>query len=315
MQNKLLGIAIPTYNRPKILEENILAMLPEIRRLGVPIYISDDSPGDETEVMVAKLRQLHKPVYYTRNKPSLGHDMNFVATIKSADTDYVWYLGDSVVIDQGGLEKVHALLLTSRPDFCFVNNEIRCVDTRDYHVNDLRDFLKRFAWHLTLSGATIYSRAAVHSLTIPSVESWRNFPQLGLIFQYGLVKNRTAYWLGSCGVSSNRNKKSYWSSAVVTTFAVDWVNLVKNFSSAYSDTELREIFLSHSLHTGIFGWRKAIRYRLDRALTFKLLRTYRLEIKLAAHTNYAFLTIISLLPVAASRRIVKFLKGAKSRLG
>jgi abequosyltransferase len=208
MQSNLLAIAIPTYKRPEILDENIRSMLPEIQRLGVPVYISDDSPDHETEAMAARLREIYEHIYYTRNTPGLGHDLNFIATVQLPASDYVWYLGDAAIINPGDLEKVYAALSSYRPDL-----------------------LRRFAWHLTLTGATIYSRAAVQSVHAGDVPRWRNFPQLGLIFQYALSANRTAYWMGSSGVSSNRNKKSYWSSAVVTTFAVDWVKILRNISA------------------------------------------------------------------------------------
>jgi abequosyltransferase len=312
MQSDLLAIAIPTYKRPAILNENLRAMLPEIQRLGVPVYISDDSPDDETQAMVTGLRQTYDRIYYTRNTPGLGHDLNFVATVQLPESDYVWYLGDSVVINAGDLEKAYVALAAHRPDFLFVNNENRCADTADYRVTDFRGFLQKFAWHLTLSGATIYSRAAVQSVHARSVAQWRNFPQLGLIFQYALAGERTAYWMGSSGVSSNRNKKSYWSSAVVSTFAVDWVKLISNFSSFYSTAELQDIILSHSLHTGIFSWRNAIRYRLNGALSFKLLKAHQAEIKLASHTSYVVLLSISMLPVALGQRIVQCLKYIKN---
>lgn len=312
MQGDLLAIAIPTYKRPAILDENIRAMLPEIRRLGIPVYVSDDSQDHETEAVVAALRQVYERIYYTKNTPGLGHDLNFVATIHLPDADYVWYLGDSVVIDAGALEKAHTVLSTYRPDFLFVNNENRCADTGDYRVTDLREFLQHFAWHLTLTGATIYSRAAAQSVQPGDVKPWRNFPQLGLIFQYGLAAKRHAFWIGSSGVSSNRNKKSYWSTAVVTTFAVDWVNFIRNFAAFYPDEKLREMILSHSRHTGIFSWRNAIRYRLNRALSLKLLQTHRAEIKLASHTSYAVLLLIATLPVAVTERIVQCLKYVKN---
>lgn len=312
MQSDLLAIAIPTYKRSEILNENIRAMLPEIQRLGVPVYISDDSPDHETQSVVSELRRIYDRIYYTQNMPGLGHDRNFVATVQLPESDYVWYLGDSVVINAGDIEKAYMALLKFRPEFLFVNNENRCADTNDYPVVDLRNFLQRFAWHLTLTGATIYSRAAVRSLHAGDVTRWRNFPQLGLIFQFGLAGNPKAYWMGSAGVSSNRNKKSYWSNAIVTTFAVDWVNLVRNFAASYSSRELQEIFLSHSLHTGIFGWRNAIRYRLSGSFSWSLLRTHQAEIKLASHTSYAVLLLISMLPVVAGQRIVQFLKYLKN---
>lgn len=311
MQNKLLAIAIPTYKRPAILNENIRAMLPEIQRLGIPVYISDDSPDDATEIMVAGLRKLHEYVYYTRNAPGFGHDLNFVATVQLPDANYVWYLGDSVVINPGDLEKAHVTLAQERPDFLFVNNEKRCNDTSDYIVTDVRGFLQQFAWHLTLSGATIYSHAAASSVQVADVKRWRNFPQLGLIFQYGLGKNRRVFWMGSSGVSTNRNKQSYWSSTVVTTFAVDWVNLLKDFAAPYTAAQLQEMIRSHSRHTGIFNWRNVVRYRLNGAFSFTLLKTHRTELEQASDTSYPVLLLISILPIAACQSIVRCLRYIK----
>jgi glycosyltransferase involved in cell wall biosynthesis len=315
MRPDLLALAIPTYNRPEILHDNLRGMLPEIQRLGVPVYISDDSPGNETEVMVAALRQRYERIYYRRNTPGLGHDLNFVATIQLPESDYIWYLGDSIVIDAGALEKVHTALSTFHPDLLFVNSESRCVDNSDCCVPDLRVYLQRSAWHLTLTGATVYSREAVLSVRERDVARWKNFPQLGLIFQFGLAENRMAYWMGSCGVSSNRNKKSYWTNAVVTTFAVDWVNLLRNFAAAYTAAQLREIFLSHSLKTDTFAARNIVIYRLNNGFPFKLVWKYRNQLKLASHTPYPVLVLISLLPVAAWRwvkRCLRYIKHARA---
>lgn len=312
MQSDLLAIAIPTYNRPAILSENIRAMLPEIQKLGIPVYISDDSPNHDTENAVSELRQTYDYIYYTRNAPGLGHDLNFVATIQLPRSEYVWYLGDSVLVNKGDVEKAFAILTELRPDFLFVNNENRCADTGNYSVTNVRDFLRRFAWHLTLSGATIYSKAAVQSLHAPNVKQWRNFPQLGLIFQYALSGNRSLYWAGSSGVSTNRNKLSYWKSSVVTTFAVDWVNLVKNFASFYSAQELQEMIVAHSFYEKTFSWRNVIKYRINGAFSFDLLRKHRVELKQASHTSFVILVLISLLPLAACRWIVGCVKHIKN---
>lgn len=307
--SKLLAIAIPTYNRHEILYDNLRCMLPEIIGLSVPVYISDDSTNDKTERAVKKLRAHYPNIFYVRNRPGLGHDRNFLATLRMPQEAYVWYLGDSIIIEAGTLSRVNAVLRNESPDMVFVNAEHRCADERDYAVKDIAGFLKEFAWHLTLSGATIYSRKVVDILE--GVAQWRNFPQLGLILQYGLEKNCNSYWMGSAGVAANKHKKSYWGNSVVDTFARDWVNLIRQFSGHYSPKKLEQIIRSHSLHTNIFSMGGVIRHRANGAFPLKTVLKNRDELRLASQVSFYQLVIIAATPRPICRLIVAALTRLK----
>jgi abequosyltransferase len=303
MPSNLLAIAIPTYNRAVILEQNIRAMLPEIIKLSLPLYLSDDSNTDSTAEVVARLREEYPHIHYRRNVPGLGHDKNFVSTICLPSEDYVWFLSDSSIVEAGALEAVYAVLLDQRPDMLFVNAERRCDDTQEYTVSDIRDFIRKRAWHLTLTGATVYSRAA-GAVSEEEVAQWRNFPQLGLILRYCLSGNRKLIWMGSMNVLSNKSKKSYWAAAVIDTFVVDWINVIKTCSTSYSDTDLRGMILSHSLHTKLFGLMNLIRHRANGALSLSSIRTNREGLQMASQTSYGTLLIIAATPRAVCRFIV-----------
>jgi glycosyltransferase involved in cell wall biosynthesis len=157
--NSILAIAIPTFNRSEILRENLQAMLPELIEQRISVYISDDSHDERTLEMSEALRCEHPLVFYTKNHPRFGHDANFFATLAMPDTDYVWYLGDSIYFVPGTLAKVLRTLTDTRPDFCFLNAYAPEKGSRLIEAEAVHPFLLDRTWYLTLSGATIYSRA------------------------------------------------------------------------------------------------------------------------------------------------------------
>jgi len=106
MKNKKLAIAIPTYNRASIVKENILLMLNEIKRYSIPLYISDDSNNEETKLVVVDLKKEYDYIYYYKNQPGLGHDKNCIRTLALPNEEYIWYLGDSIIIEDGGIKNV-----------------------------------------------------------------------------------------------------------------------------------------------------------------------------------------------------------------
>ncbi|WP_292039970.1 glycosyltransferase family 2 protein [Massilia sp. UBA6681] len=256
--NSRLALAIPTYNRSAILYENLKEMLPEIREHSIPIYISDDSKDSETESMVAKLKDEYEFIFYRRNDPSLGHDRNFFATLAMPDSDYVWYLGDSLYLRPGALTDVLARANQGH-DFIFINSYAKDPVDRAIEGKDVKDFLVDRGWYLTLSGATVYGRGP---RSLPVAEErrvqWTNFPQLGLIFEYASLRPTSCAWLGQPSICFNRKKKSYWLKTALRVFVRDWAALVRSFPRLFTESEQNHVIRSHGLNTGLFGFKSLI---------------------------------------------------------
>ena len=72
----------------------------------MPVHVSDDSPGPETELAMKEIAVTYDLLHYTKNTPSLGHDRNFFRTLQLPTAEYVWYLGDSVFIRPGVLDRI-----------------------------------------------------------------------------------------------------------------------------------------------------------------------------------------------------------------
>ncbi len=280
--NTRLAIAISTYNRAHILEDNIVRLLPDLLASSVPIYISDDSDNFETQAAVSRLKARYPYIYYNKNTVRLGHDGNFFVALNLPNSDYVWYLGDGIFIYPTVLSDVLDTL-QSDVDFCFLNSRIQHQVSKFISVDEMRSFLYHNAWHLTLSGATIYGRK-VRSIFISEQKKreWKNFVQLGLIFEYCSRSEATAYWKGSFSIAGNEKKgASYWAQKAFDVFVLDWTCLISSFLGFLSQNEIRHIVRSHAAKTGIFNIRTLAQLRLEDRLNLEIFDRYRNEIDMA----------------------------------
>ncbi len=110
--NKLLTIAIPTYNRAPFLKECISKILTQIRGYEdrIELLVSDNCSTDETENIVQGFISDGAPIRYNRNETNLGMDGNFVYCFEHATGEYVWILGDDDYLVEGAITKLMGIL-------------------------------------------------------------------------------------------------------------------------------------------------------------------------------------------------------------
>jgi GT2 family glycosyltransferase len=86
---------IPTYKRPKLLEETVRSVWGQ-SRLPEEILIGDDSPGKETETLVKEVLAPASPVpiRYWHNRPSLGEARNVDLLYREAQGEAILHLHD-----------------------------------------------------------------------------------------------------------------------------------------------------------------------------------------------------------------------------
>lgn len=314
LHNPRLALAIPTYNRAAILEQNLRTMLPELQEFSLPVYISDDSTNAETKEAIASLKRNYPFLFYRHNDPRLGHDENFFSTLGTPDTDYVWYLGDSVFVKPGGLRAVlHSL--ESNPDFCFVNAYVKGRPDEHIKPDQMKNFLIDRTWYLTLSGATIYSRKsrAVY-VTESKKKQWKNFPQLGFVLEYCSLYRAQCEWLGEPIISINRSKKSYWDKQAFSVFAQDWGALIRSFPTLFTDTVVNKVIRSHSDNMGLFRPWGLLRLRAHNVLNIQTLNEYEKDFSVASgHTMLA--KFLCRLPQSACKQCVLLVRMLKQVFG
>lgn len=304
MKNNILAIAIPTYNRALILEANFSLMLPEIEKFSIPVYVSDDSNNKETEELIARIKTKYPYIFYSANNPSLGHDKNCIKTLSLPTEEYVWYLGDSIIIEQGGIECILKNIEKHQPSFLAVNHKTRGINLKDRLYVDKNFLLIELAWHLTMSGATIYSRNSLIDVKSLNLSKFVNFPQTALIFEEFKNENSTLYWCNKQIISTNTNKESYWNKSVFKVFITDWTNCVNNFDKQYSYKNKEIAIYSHSINTGLFSFGRFIRNRATDRFDLKEYLYYAKQLRKHSRVNFVFIFLISIFPKAILRLLL-----------
>jgi len=306
MINARLTIAIPTYNRHLVLKENLELMLPEIMEFEVPVYISDDSSDNHTEDMIKGLLEAYPNFHYRKNDPRLGHDRNCMSTLKMADEEYVWYLGDSQIIMSGGIKRVLEAISEKSPDFISVNSLHRCINlpTRDYR--DANSFFTDLAWHATLTGATIYRKDILFRSGYERYIG-SNFMQLGILLQELLESSKGISWINENLIYGNDRKGgSYWNRQVFKVFAEDWVDFVSSLPDGYSHENKVKVMRSHSDNTGLFSERSYMAYRISGKLDLKSYFKYYSKLKYATSMDIRDVLQMALTPrILVKRRFEK----------
>lgn len=96
--NKLLTIAIPTYNRAEYLDKQLGWLAEAIKgyESDCEILVSDNCSTDHTQSIISKWQNILKNITFKSNKNSenIGVMRNIMYCLTAAKTQYVWAIGD-----------------------------------------------------------------------------------------------------------------------------------------------------------------------------------------------------------------------------
>lgn len=109
---KLLTIAIPTYNRAQYLNESLKRIGAELKGFEdlVELIIADNCSPDDTAQVVQTHINMGLNLTYVRNQENIGMDRNFVQCFKLAKSKYVWVLGDDDFLLSGSIKELLGIL-------------------------------------------------------------------------------------------------------------------------------------------------------------------------------------------------------------
>jgi FkbM family methyltransferase len=251
VSNKRLALAIPTFRRSRMVEDNLTRIVDELKELDIAVYLSDDSPDQETELVVGMLQ--YGNFHYRRNSPALGHDSNVLMTLLWPEEEYVWLLGDSVRPRPGQLKKILGFL--SEQDLIFVNSHhpetLKSVPFADGEA--ARTLVRDLLWHQALTGATIYHRRVRTWVKTSNLEVKTNFPQLSVIMGYASSNPVSVSWFEEKSIEATFLKKqSYWHRDALNVFVDDWVSLIRAHPILVPPDRRAAILKSHSAKTYLF---------------------------------------------------------------
>lgn len=300
--NKILAIAIPTYNRSEILYDNMPSLLLEAKKYSIPIYISDNSMNDQTKNTIDHYLLDYENIFYEKNLDDVGHDRNSLSVLRIPQTDYVWLLGDSLKVSEFAIRDVLDVINKYTPGLVAVNAVGRELNFNSGNYQSCVDVFSMLGWHLTLTGAVIYSREAIESMDYEKILKNNNFPQIPLIFNY-LATHKSLYWINNKIIKASKKKKGYWASKALSIFIDDWSNSINNLSSIYPKNVKNKVILKHSHKTNVFGFKSLIMLRVAGGFNYRLLRSYGKTLMVHSTLKPMLVVIISVVPII----LLKFL--------
>ena len=294
--NDSLAIAIPSFNRVDILERNLSEIICQAKEYSVNIYISDDSDDREVQQLIHTLSTQYENLFIFNNDPRLGHDKNFLTALSLPVAGYVWVLGDSVSIKQNAIKKLLKIISKYQPNIIGVNADNRRINYKNAIYTDPKTVFNQFAWHLTYTGTTIFSRKAIDEIKKFNISKFRNFPQIALIF-HCLANQCSFYWVNDDLVFGNRSKESYWYKTVFRTFITDWEEAVQNLPNVYHPDLKQKVILEHSEKSGLFSFRSLLKMRYLGVFNKTILNKYKLLLIAHSGNYHFFIYIIAIMPL------------------
>ena len=109
MTEKLLTIAIPTFNRAKKLEYLIGSILPQLNPL-VEILVSDNASTDDTLELMTHLAGQNSSILYVRQSENVTVDRNIESAVINSSGEFVWLCGDDDEFEPFAIEYVLRIL-------------------------------------------------------------------------------------------------------------------------------------------------------------------------------------------------------------
>ncbi|MGC3943258.1 MAG: glycosyltransferase family 2 protein [Chryseolinea sp.] len=107
---KLLTIAIPTYNRAPLLDKQLAWLANAIKGFehDLEIFVSDNCSTDNTQDIITKWKSKISGVTFNscRNNENIGVMKNIMNCLTSAQTKYVWAIGDDDPIEDRSIPYV-----------------------------------------------------------------------------------------------------------------------------------------------------------------------------------------------------------------
>lgn len=109
MQNKLLSICIPTYNRAWCLTELIKELKLQITddlKDNIEVIFSDNCSDDDTQELLLQYEKSSSYVKYYRNNYNIGFAQNYLKVVSYASGLYTWVLGDDDLPSENAVKEL-----------------------------------------------------------------------------------------------------------------------------------------------------------------------------------------------------------------
>lgn len=327
MKDIKIAVCIPTYNRSQIVDEFLVRCSADYLNFGIDIYIYDSSTDNETERVVKLWQERLGCLYYIRMPSCLHANMKVFKIFQQQGLkviyDFIWVCGDSLRFSK---EALSLIVPRVTPDYDMI--EVNGMDKEKLGIrvyDDLNDYFKDCAWHLTLFGAVLLNVKTMltgvdwkgYELRFSSKELI-NFSHVSFYFNIlASMKSFKALHLSlnsSLATTSGLKENSGWYGDTFYVICCGWVQTIKRLPSCYKDK--REAMIKFGRYT-VFNTMDLLKLREDGYFNKSIYKKYRGIWKEVGDIPVIKLYMIASMPKIMSRHMRaawRYLKTFKGRM-
>lgn len=246
----LLSICIPTYNRPRHLEnclEAIFISKKNCKSLNFEVCISDNGSKHNIKSIIQKYKNKMN-IKFNRFSRNFGITRNFLKAVEMASGEFVWTIGNDDLILPKTLQTIEKLLNKHKDvDYYFINAQI-------LNVEFLQNFSHPFSTYNIPKKLNTFSKQKNNKV----VNFWEVIdPDVAFDFLLGMFLSlfRRKSWVENLSCLNQKNiKDKRWMSNSDNTFfnTMIFANAFKN-SKAYIHGQPLCVCLQ-----GVREWRKLL---------------------------------------------------------
>ncbi len=307
MENTLLSISIPTYNRCNILRDNIIELIPVIKCFNIPIYISDNCSTDMTESVVHELKTMYPFIHYFKQEENIL-DQNFAFVLKQSKTKFTWLLGDKNRVNPQSIQMLLEIIESNDFDAIILNDEsnrVKNIDTKLYDNHN--DLLKDLGWHMTLISSLIFSKSLISNCNFSRFYN-TNFIHTASIFEYIAKKKPNVYWINKPYVLYPKiYVTKSWKNETLNIFINIWSNSILSLPPIYTLDSKLICIKKHGIESKTFSFLGFCSLRSENIFNFSSFRKNTPLFFLVTSIPNILLFFISITPIF----IFKLLKKVK----
>lgn len=177
MEQKLLSICFPTYNRAECIGEQLkrLASVDKTVLEDVEIIVSDNCSPDNTKDVILSY-QSRLDFHYNRNEKNLGPDENYLYCFSHATGKYVWLVGDDDYLIPENLHVVVDTLKNKDIGFLYITPGAKPEKPIYREYTSKEDFLKIMDKYITFLTSSVVRNEYIQDVDVtPYKGTWQEY--------------------------------------------------------------------------------------------------------------------------------------------
>jgi abequosyltransferase len=281
VNNKILTIAIPTWNRSEKLKESLDWLLPQIidYKDSIELIISDNASTDNTMEILdnVKINYPNLDIKFNKQPVNTGFYGNFKKCIELASGKYLWLLSDDDFIFNGVIHQVMKILINNHIGAIFLkdwtSDKLSIDDFNVNFVNQKQFFSDRPYRHSLISSIIFRNKLETESVLFSKLKD-------NALLGYAVFLNAVASFNNFAVLNGNsllaRNDDEIRFNAL-DIFVFD-LNRVIEYNSPKFNNEIISMIMNSFLGSLICGhfkdYKYNMKYKNSNVKNIKLLKMY-----------------------------------------